>query len=114
LARIVGKTPADLLRGTLDVLVLKALSRRPMHGFEIANWLRDHSRGTLELDDAGLYKALYRLEAQGAIQSEWRMSENNRRARYYTPTADGRRKLRVETTVWREYALAVSRVLRTT
>ena len=107
-----SKTPTDLLYGTLDVLVLKALSWKQMHGFEISNWLRDRSRGTLQIDDAGLYKALYRLEAQGAIQSSWRMSENNRRARYYAPTASGRRRLRTETSVWRAYALAVSRVLR--
>jgi PadR family transcriptional regulator PadR len=109
-----SKTPTDLLHGTLDVLVLKALSWRPMHGFEVSTWLRERSRGTLEIDDAGLYKALYRLEAKGAIESTWRMSENNRRARYYAPTAEGRRRLRSETSEWRAYALAVSRVLRTT
>jgi len=108
-----SKTPTDLLYGTLDILILKAVSWKSMHGFEVSNWIREKSRGTLDLDDAGLYKALYRLEAQGAIESEWKMSEKNRRARYYRATAAGKRLLRTESTVWREYALAVSRVLRT-
>jgi len=110
---MMSKTPTDLLYGTLDVLVLKAVSGTAMHGFEISNWIRERSRGTLDLDDAGLYKALYRLEAQGAVRSTWKMSENSRRARYYETTAAGRRLLRTESSVWREYALAVSRVLRT-
>jgi PadR family transcriptional regulator PadR len=109
-----SKTPTDLLYGTLDVLVLKALSWKPMHGFEVSTWLRERSRDALEIDDASLYKALYRLEARGAIESTWKMSDNNRRARYYSPTPAGRRELRTEASVWRAYVLAVSRVLRTT
>jgi transcriptional regulator len=107
------KTPADLLYGTLNVLVLKSLSGKPMHGYAISNWLRERSAGSLDVDDAALYKALYRLEEQGAIRSEWGLSENNRRAKYYHLEAAGRRQLRAERTAWREYAATVARILRT-
>jgi PadR family transcriptional regulator PadR len=107
------KTPNDLLYGTLNVLVLKSLSWKPMHGFAISNWLHERSDGTLDIDDAALYKSLHRLEEQGAIASDWGMSENNRRARYYRLTAQGRRQLRAERSAWDAYALAVTRVLRT-
>jgi PadR family transcriptional regulator PadR len=108
------KSPADLLYGTLNVLVLKTLSWKPMHGYAISNWLRERSTGTLEIDDAAMYKALHRLEELGAIGSVWGMSENNRRAKYYHLTAAGRRLLRDERAAWQAYALVVSRILRTT
>jgi PadR family transcriptional regulator, regulatory protein PadR len=104
-------TPTDLLYGTLDVLVLKTLTWRPMHGYAISNWVRQRTDGTLELDDAALYKALHRLEQQGYVESEWGLSENNRKARYYQLTAQGRKQLRAESTVWRSYAAAVFKVL---
>ncbi|HVT39565.1 MAG TPA: PadR family transcriptional regulator [Gemmatimonadaceae bacterium] len=107
------RTPTDLLYGTLNVLVLKSLSWKPMHGYAISNWLRERTGGTLVIDDAALYKSLHRLEEQGAISSAWGMSENNRRAKYYHLTAAGRRQLRSERTAWQAYALAVARVLRT-
>jgi PadR family transcriptional regulator, regulatory protein PadR len=107
------RTPIDLLYGTLNVLVLKSLSWKPMHGYAISNWLRERTDGTLDIDDAALYKALHRLEEQGAIGSAWGMSENNRRAKYYHLTAAGRRQLRNERSAWQAYALAVARVLRT-
>jgi PadR family transcriptional regulator, regulatory protein PadR len=96
------------------VLVLKTLTWKPMHGYAISNWLRERSGGTLSIDDAALYKALHRLEEQGAIESEWGMSENNRRAKYYRLTATGRRQLRDKRTAFHEFSLAVIRVLRTT
>ena len=108
------KTPADLLYGTLNVLVLKSLSWKPMHGYGISNWLRQRSSGAFDLDDAALYKALHRLEERGAITSEWRLSENNRRAKYYRLAPAGRRQLRDEQAAWRSYALTVGRILRTT
>ena len=108
-----NKSGSDLIYGTLNVLVLKALTWQPMHGYAISNWLRDRSGGTLQVDDAALYKSLHRLEAQGAIDSEWGVSENNRRAKYYKLTATGRRQLRDERTAWLEFAVAVTRVLRT-
>jgi PadR family transcriptional regulator, regulatory protein PadR len=106
-------TPNDLLYGTLNVLVLKTLSWKPMHGYAIATWLAERSNGTLGIDDAALYKALHRLEEQGSIGSEWGLSENNRRAKFYHLTAAGRRQLRAERSAWQGYAQAVSRVLRT-
>ena len=100
-----------LVKGTLDALVLKALSRDAMHGFEITCWLEDRSGGALELDDSALYQALHRLEARGLIEAEWGVTENNRRARYYSLTAAGRRQLRAEESAWRRYAEAVFKVL---
>ena len=107
------KTPIDLLYGTLDVLVLKTLSARPMHGYAITTWIRTHSDGALEIDDAALYKALHRLEQRRYLESEWGLSENNRRAKYYQLTAQGRSALKAESTVWRAYATAVFKVLGT-
>jgi transcriptional regulator len=107
------KTPADLMYGTLDLLVLKSLSWKEMHGYAISTWLRERSGGSLQIDDAALYKALHRLEEQGAIASTWGLSENNRKAKYYHLAAAGRRQLKAERTAWRSYALAVSRILRT-
>lgn len=107
------KKPNDLLYGTLNVLVLKALSWQTMHGYALSNRLRESSGGTFDIDDAALYKALHRLEDGGAIGSEWRLSENNRRAKYYHLTAAGRKQLRAESTAWHGYALAVTRILRT-
>ncbi|MEP6835707.1 MAG: PadR family transcriptional regulator [Gemmatimonas sp.] len=107
------KPTTDLLYGTLNVLVLKTLSWKPMHGYAISNWLRERSNGSLDIDDAALYKALHRLEEQGSVESEWGISENNRRAKYYKLTADGRRLLKNERTAWDAFSLTVSRVLRT-
>ena len=110
---IMPKTGSDLIYGTLNVLVLKTLTWEPMHGYAISNWLRERSGGTLQVDDAALYKSLHRLEAQGAIDSEWGISENNRRAKYYRLTTVGRRQLRAERTARLEFAVAVTRILRT-
>jgi transcriptional regulator len=108
------RTTADLLYGTLDVLVLKSLSWKEMHGYGISTWLRDSSAGSFNVDDAALYKSLHRLEEQGAVASEWRLTENNRRAKYYRLAPAGRRRLKEEQTAWRAYALTVSRILRAT
>jgi PadR family transcriptional regulator len=108
-----GKKPNDLLYGTLNLLVLKALSWQSMHGYALSNRLREISGSTFDIDDAALYKALHRLEDQGAIDSEWLLSENNRRAKYYRLTAAGKKQLRAESAAWRGYALAVGRILRT-
>ena len=103
----------NLLYGTLDVLVLKALTRESMHGYAISNWIRERTSGVLTVDDAGLYKALHRLERAGDIASEWGLSENNRRAKYYRVTAAGRQRLQREASAWRRYAAAVFLVLET-
>ena len=102
----------NLIYGTLNVLVLKALSFGPMHGYAISNWLRLRSGGSLDIDDAALYKALHRLEELGAVASEWGISENNRRAKYYRLAPAGRRRLKEERTAFQAWSLAVNRVLR--
>jgi|SRR5215469_6515620 len=104
---------SDLLHGTLDVLVLKTLSWRPMHGYAIITWIEQQTRQELEIVDAALYKALHRLEASGAIDAEWGLSENKRRAKYYSLTRRGRQLLQAQTATWRRYAAAVSSILET-
>ena len=104
---------SDLLRGTLDLLVLKALATQPLHGFGLSRWIEDRTRNELEIVDSALYKALHRLEDDGAITAEWGVSENNRQAKYYSLTARGRQMLRSETATWKRYVAAVSGVLET-
>jgi PadR family transcriptional regulator PadR len=106
-----ARSPMDLMQGTLDVLILRTLTWGSMHGYAVTRWIRERTDGALDIEDAPLYKALHRLEAAGAIEAEWGLSENNRRARYYTLTARGRQQLRVEEQAWRRYAAAVFRVL---
>ena len=104
---------SDLLHGTLDVLVLKTLSWEPMHGYAVAEWIHERTKGELEIVDAALYKALHRLEDAGAITATWGLSENNRKAKYYSLTARGRHLLTAEADTWRRYARAVGTVLNT-
>ncbi len=106
-----GDEHVPLLKGTLDLLVLKALSWAPMHGFGIASWLGAHSDGSLGVDDSALYQALHRLEGRGYVAAQWGVSENNRRARYYRLTPAGRRHLRAETETWLRYTTSVSAIL---
>lgn len=101
-----------VLKGSLDVLVLRALSWQALHGFEVVTWLEDRSGGVLELEDSAVYQALYRLEARELIEAEWGVTENQRRAKYYRVTPSGQRHLRAETARWREYARAVDLVLQ--
>jgi transcriptional regulator len=101
-----------LLQGTLDVLVLKALVFGPRHGYAVASWIRDTSNETLNVEDRALYVALHRLEDRGWVESEWGLSDNNRKAKYYELTQRGRTQLRAETTRWTTYAEAVFKVLR--
>jgi PadR family transcriptional regulator, regulatory protein PadR len=105
---------SDLLHGTLDVLVLKTLTWGPMHGYAIAEWIEQRGDGDLVIVDAALYKALHRLEEAGAIDADWGVSENNRRAKYYSLTVRGRAQLRAEAATWRRYASAVGRILEAT
>ena len=97
--------------GSLDLLVLKALTWGPMHGYSVLSWLRTTSEGELRIEDAALYPALHRLEARGLIEGEWGLSENNRRARFYELTAEGRRALRAEAESWTRYVTVIARVL---
>jgi PadR family transcriptional regulator PadR len=103
-----------LLKGTLDVLVLKTLSWGPMHGVEITTWLEQRSDGALGVDDSALYHALHRMEERGLISSEWGLSENNRRARYYRPTASGRAWLKAESARLTRYAKTLTMLLQAT
>jgi transcriptional regulator len=103
----------DLLHGTLDLLVLKTLSWEPMHGYGISQWIERHTANELTILDSALYKALHRLEDAGAIDTEWGVSDNNRRAKYYSLTARGRQLLRAETATWKRYVAAVSGLLET-
>ena len=108
-----GKT-ADLLPGTLDMLILKAVSLKPLHGYGMLLRIRQMSGGALEIPQGSLYPALYRLEHQGHIAAQWGQSENNRRAKYYTLTAAGRRRLREERAGWNRLASAIAAALNTT
>ena len=105
--------PLPLLKGTLDVLVLKALTWGPQHGFGIAVWLEERSGGVLGVDDSALYQALQRMEERGLVEAEWGLTENNRRARFYRMTAAGRQQLRAQTSSWMRYADAVTGILTT-
>jgi PadR family transcriptional regulator PadR len=103
----------ELLHGTLDLLVLRALLGGPMHGFAVSKWMDQRTRGALGIADSALYKALGRLEDAGDIQAEWGLSENNRRAKFYSLTPRGRRQLRDEVASWKHYVAVVSSVLET-
>ena len=104
---------AELLPGTLDMLILKAVSLKPLHGYGVLLRIGQISGGALDIPQGSLYPALYRLEAQGLISTEWGESENNRRAKYYTLTAAGRKRLREETANWNRLVEAISAALKT-
>jgi transcriptional regulator len=104
---------SDVLRGTLDLLILKTLTLEPMHGWGIGARIQQFSRGILDVNQGSLYPALQRLEQKGSIESEWRTTENNRRAKYYRLTTAGRRAVGAETASWRLYVEAVELILDT-
>src|SRR6201996_369872 len=110
---IVGKT-AELLPGTLDMLILKAVSLKPLHGYGVLLRIQQISGNALEIPQGSLYPALYRLEHQDLIVAEWGVSDNNRRAKYYTLTTAGRRRLREETAGWNRLSTAIAAALNTT
>jgi PadR family transcriptional regulator PadR len=103
----------ELLQGTLDILVLKALSWGPRHGHEVARVIR-HSTGVIEVLDGSLYAALHRLEERRFVEGDWGLSDKGKRARFYTLTSAGRRHLRLETATWERYVASVSRLLTAT
>ena len=109
-----AKDKADLLQGTLDMLVLKALQLEPMHGWGITERIEQWSESVLHLGQGSLYPALYRLERQGLIRSKWHVTENNRRARYYSLTPQGRRHFSEELAQWRRMSRAINLVLEAT
>ena len=106
------ETTLELLQGTLDVLILKSLSWGPRHGYAVADHIRERSGEALRIEEGALYPALHRLEKRGLLEAEWGVSENNRRAKFYTLTPRGRAQLKSETQQWVAYAAAVSRVLQ--
>lgn len=103
-----------LLKGSLDMLVLKALSWKPLHGYAIASWLDQRSDGSLVVDDSALYQALHRLEGRRLIRGEWGVTPTNRRARFYSITREGRQQLKSEATVWQRYTEAVGSIMALT
>jgi PadR family transcriptional regulator PadR len=102
---------ADLLQGTLDLLILKSLQNEPMHGFGIALRIGQMSKDMLTVEQGSLYPALYRLEEQGWIKAEWGVSDNNRKAKFYSLTAAGRKQLQVELETWAKLSVAINLVL---
>jgi transcriptional regulator len=108
------RTQLDLIRGTLDVLILKALVWGRLHGYAITDLIHRQSDEALLVEEGTLYPALWRLENKGWVESEWGLSENNRKAKYYRLTSEGRRRLREETKTWEAYAAAVGKVLGAT
>jgi len=101
----------ELLQGTLDMLVLKTLIRGPMHGYAVVEFIQQTSEDVLRVEEGALYPALHRLELRGLLTSEWGVSENNRRAKYYRLTAAGRRHLVDETARWRRMSAAIGRIM---
>ena len=106
--------PAALLPGTLDLLILKSISLGKLHGYGVLLRIQQISQGSLQVQQGALYPALYRLEQQGLIESDWGVSDNNRRAKYYRLTADGRQRLRDESASWNRLADAIAAALRAT
>jgi len=109
-----AKEKTDLLQGTLDLLILKALQRGPIHGFGISVQIRSMSQDMLQVEQGSLYPALYRLEEQGWISAEWGVSDNNRKARFYSLTPAGRKQLVIETASWEQVSVAINLVLKVT
>jgi transcriptional regulator len=108
-----NENQGDLLQGTLDLLILKALARGAMHGYGVAEWIHQTSEDVLRVEEGALYPALHRLELRGLLASEWGISDNNRRAKYYSLTATGKKHLAQETEYWRRMSGAVARILQT-
>src|SRR5687768_7231775 len=102
----------DLLQGTLDLLILKTLSWGPAHGYAISRWVQQLTGEMLTIGEGSLYPALHRLEERGWVSAEWRLSENKRRAKFYSLTTDGRRQLKAETETWTRFVGAIGSVLK--
>ena len=105
--------PAELpfKRGAIQLLILKTVSWRPMHGYAIAQWIQETTDDALKVEEGSLYPALHRLENKGLVESKWGTSENNRQAKYYGLTPEGRRTLRAESESWMQYAAAITKVI---
>ena len=108
------REPLEVLQGTLSVLILKTLSGGALHGYGVSQWIRRRTREELTVEDAALYQALHRLERKGWVVSNWGLSENNRRAKYYQLTPSGRARLRTDVATWKRYVAAVTQILDAT
>ena len=106
------REPLGLLHGTVDVLILRTLARAPMHGYGISQWIRQRTDGELAIEDAALYQGLHRLERRGWVEAEWRLSDTNRRARFYSVTPAGRKQLESDIAELRRYVKALFKVLQ--
>ena len=104
--------PSDLVQGTLDMLLLKILALEPLNGFAVSQRLKQVSRDILQVSDGSLYPALHKLEQEGWISAEWKTTDNNRRAKYYSLTRSGKKQLEVETATWNRRASAIARLLK--
>jgi PadR family transcriptional regulator PadR len=102
----------DLIQGTLEMLVLKALARGPLHGYAVAEWIHQTSQQLLKVEEGALYPALHRLELRGLLEAQWGASENNRRAKFYQLTAEGKKKLNAESQRWARLSAAVAFVMQ--
>jgi PadR family transcriptional regulator PadR len=109
---MIDRTTIDLLQGTLGVLILKALSWGPLHGYGIARWIDQVAEDALPIEEGSLYPALHRLQARGLVTSEWTVSDTNRRVKSYTLTEQGRIRLRAEVSRWEQFSASVTRVLQ--
>jgi PadR family transcriptional regulator len=107
----VARTPSEMLQGTVDILILRALAWESMHGYAVSRWLNQRSDGVLAVDGAALYQALHRLEHRRLVAASWGLSENNRKAKFYRLTTAGRTHLRADAAAWRRFADAVVKVL---
>jgi PadR family transcriptional regulator PadR len=113
MGRAENDKPSDLLPGTLEMLILKALKRGPLHGYGVAEWILDASDEALKIEEGALYPALHRLEVKGYLSSEWGESENNRRAKYYRMTRAGQKQLQWESERWDRISSVIGQVMRT-
>ena len=104
----------DLLQGTLDMLILKALAKGPRHGYSVVRWIHEKTEDVLRVEEGSLYPALHRLEERGWVQSEWGLSKNNRQAKYYKLTRAGRKQLQIESESWDRLSAAVANIMQTT
>ena len=103
----------QLLQGTLDVLVMKTLAAGPRHGYDIARWIRETTDAELQVEDRALYVSLHRMEERGWLEAEWGLTDNNRNAKYYQLTREGRKQLAAKAATWSRYAAAVAKILQT-
>jgi PadR family transcriptional regulator PadR len=109
-----GETKMAMLKGTLDVMILKSLSWGSMHGYAVSHWIRQTTDDALQIEEGALYPALHRMERRGWLDAQWGLSENNRRAKFYRLTKKGRSELRRETSSWTRFADALAKILKAT